>query len=147
VHLIQKQRIYEFAGFRLDAENRRLTRDGAALSLTPKEFDVLLFLIENAGRAIGKNEILDRVWANTYVEEATPTRNVSWLRKKLVAQSENDSDETKFIKTVPKRGYRFLPGVVRSVEGLFARSNGGALIIEEEIIQQIQIEETCFTIL
>lgn len=120
---------YEFASFRLDVKNCLLTHGDEKIPLTPKEFGVLLLLIENAGRVITKDELLEVVWKDSYVEEATLTRNISWLRRKLGA---NGANETKIIETVPKRGYRFLPEVT---------TGRSELIIEEETIQQIQIEE------
>ncbi len=118
---------YEFASFRLDIKNCRLTRGNEVIALTPKEFDVLLLLIENAGQIVKKDELLKEVWADAFVEEATLTRNISWLRQKLAA---HDANNTKIIETVPKRGYRYLPEVIKGGED--------ALIIEEQIIQQIQ---------
>lgn len=127
----QTNGLYEFASFRLDVKNCRLTRAGDIISLTPKEFDLLLYLIENGGRVVKKDELLDRIWQDAFVEEATLTRNISWLRKKLA--DGGAAGDGKIIETVPKRGYRFLPEVVKR--------RADALVIEEEIVQQIQIEE------
>jgi Tol biopolymer transport system component/DNA-binding winged helix-turn-helix (wHTH) protein len=125
----QIQGFYEFASFRLDIKKRRLTRDGEVVPLTPKEFDVLFFLVENAGRIVEKDELLGTVWKNTFVEEGTLARNVSWLRKKLAA---GGADDAKLIETLPKRGYRFSPQVTRTEN---------ALIIEEQTVQHVEIEE------
>ena len=124
----ENKEFYEFAFFRLDVKQCRLTCSGETISLTPKEFDVLLYLIENSNRVIEKDELLDAVWKDTFVEEATLTRNISWLRKKLAARTGE-----KIIETLPKRGYRFLPEV----------TNGGAnlAVIAEQTIRQIEIEE------
>ena len=127
----QTKDFYEFAAFRLDIKKRRLMRGGETIALTPKEFDVLFLLIENRGRVVEKDEILDAVWKDTFVEEATLTRNISWLRKKLAA---NDGAEEKIIETVPKRGYRFVPEI--SVSGETER-----IYVEEHTVQHIQIEE------
>ncbi len=122
---------YEFASFRLDIKKHRLMRGDEVISLTPKEFGVLLLLIENAGRVVEKDELLDAVWKDTFVEEATLTRNISWLRKKLSA---NDENAAKFIETVPKLGYKFLPEIKFS-------ENAG-IYVEEQIVQEIHVEET-----
>ena len=124
----QIQAFYEFASFRLDVKQCRLTFGSELVALTPKEFDVLFFLIENADRVVEKEELLDEIWKDTFVEEATLTRNISWLRKKLAAHT-----DAKIIETLPKRGYRFLPEI----------TNGGANLafIEEQTIRQIEIEE------
>ncbi len=119
---------YEFAGCRLDVRQCRLTCGGEVTLLTPKEFDVLLYLIENSGRVVGKDELLNAVWKDTFVEEATLTRNISWLRKKLAAHTDE-----KVIETLPKRGYRFLPEITNGGENL--------TIIEEQTIREIEIEE------
>jgi Tol biopolymer transport system component/DNA-binding winged helix-turn-helix (wHTH) protein len=124
---------YDFAGFRLDAQERRLWRGDELVSLTPKEFELLLMLVERAPRIVEKDELLERIWKDTFVEDGTLTRNVSWLRKKL----ENSADEkgAKFIQTIPKRGYRFLPSVTEI-------KKTPALIVEEQTVQHIRIEET-----
>jgi len=122
---------YDFSGFRLDARKRRLWRGGEVVALTPKEFEVLFFLVKRAGQVVEKEELLDAIWADVYVEETTLARNVSWLRQKLSAASGG----AKLIETVPKRGYRFLPEVIRS-------ENAPVVRIEEKIVQRIVIEET-----
>lgn len=104
----QSQGFYDFAGFRLDPKKKRLSFAEQLVSLTPKEYEVLLLLVENAGRTVEKNELLEKIWTGTFVEEGTLTRNISWLRKKLAARL---SEDFKVIETVPKIGYRFLPEV------------------------------------
>ena len=94
---------YEFGAFRLDVAERRLLRDGKPVPLTPKVFDTLLALVENSGRLVAKDQLMSRLWPNTFVEEATLARNVSDLRKALG----ESPDGLKFIETVPKSGYRF----------------------------------------
>src|SRR5215510_4687734 len=74
---------YEFGGFRLDLQKKRLLRNDEIILLTPKEFEVLRTLVMSAGKVVEKDELLDKVWADTFVEETTLARNVSWLRKKL----------------------------------------------------------------
>jgi Tol biopolymer transport system component/DNA-binding winged helix-turn-helix (wHTH) protein len=124
----QTNDLYEFGGFRLDAKKRRLWKDGELVALTPKEFEVLFVLISRAGIIVEKDELLDTIWKDIYVEEATLTRNISFLRKKLGANN--------LIETLPKRGYRFLPAV-RKVE-----DTSKVLIIEEQTLTKITVEET-----
>lgn len=126
----QTKGFYDFGEFRLDVQNRLLRRGDEIIPLNLKEFEVLFFFVENAGRVVEKNALLDAVWKDTFIEEGTLTQNISRLRKKLEAA--NGSGE-KFIETLPKRGYRFLPEVVKA--------DADALIIEEEIVQRIRIEE------
>lgn len=99
--------LYEFGPFRLDAQERLLLRNGAAVSLTPKAFDLLLALLEQPGHLFEKEALMKRVWPDTFVEENNLTDNVSRLRKAL-GEGENGQ---KFIETVPKRGYRFVAEV------------------------------------
>src|SRR5271170_3580648 len=100
----QSQGIYEFAGFRLEVQERLLLRNGAAVSITPKIFDMLLLFLENPNRLLGKEEIMRTVWPDTHIDEATLTRAVSELRKALGEKA----GEVNFVQTVPKRGYRFV---------------------------------------
>lgn len=104
--------------------------EDALVRLTPKQFDLLFYFVENAGRVAKKGELLDAIWADTYIEETTLARNVSWLRKTLAEGAGGES----FIETVPKLGYRFTAEVSRTDEN--------ALVIEEQTIQHIRAEET-----
>ena len=123
------QNSYDFLSFRFDLAKQCLMHGEEMISLTPKEFALLKFLLENRYRTVEKDEILENVWSGTYVEEGTLTRNISWLRKKLA-----DHSDAKVIETVPKRGYRFLPEIQITGET-------EALIVEEQTIRRIQIEE------
>ena len=96
-------KIHEFGPFRLEPAERQLRRDGKPLPLTPKAFDTLLVLVENAGRAVGKDELMEKVWPGTSVEEATLAQNIFALRKALAG--------AQHIETVPKFGYRFVTPV------------------------------------
>ncbi|MBS1807139.1 MAG: winged helix-turn-helix domain-containing protein [Acidobacteria bacterium] len=99
--------LYQFGPFRLDPQERLLWRTDEIVWLTPKAFDTLLVLLENSGQLVSKDDLMDRVWPNTYVEEANLAQNVSTLRKAL---GEN-SDGIKYIETLPRRGYRFVAPV------------------------------------
>lgn len=95
---------YEFGPFRLDGARRLLLRAGEPVPLTPKAVEILLALVENSGRVVGKDEILQRIWPDTVVEENNLTVNMSALRKAL-----GDSPaERRYIVTVPGQGYRFV---------------------------------------
>ena len=94
---------YQFGAFRLDPAERTLLRDGAPVAVTPKVFDTLVFLVENAGRLITKDEFMKQVWADAFVEDATLAQSISQLRKAL--------GDSEIIETVPKQGYRFLASV------------------------------------
>ncbi|MCY7348046.1 MAG: winged helix-turn-helix domain-containing protein [Pyrinomonadaceae bacterium] len=128
----QTKEFYDFSTFRLDVKKHRLWRGEELIALTPKEFELLLILVENAGRVVEKDDLHAQIWKDTFVEDGTLTRNISWLRKKLGAGNKNGEQ---FIETCPKRGYRFLPEVTKS-------SDENALIIEEQTLTRIRIEET-----
>ena len=99
--------IYEFGRFRLSTCEKRLLRDGVPVSLTPKAFDMLAVLVENRGRLLEKSELLERVWPDSFVEEANLSVKMSELRKAL-GEGPNDHH---YIETVPRRGYRFVADV------------------------------------
>jgi Tol biopolymer transport system component/DNA-binding winged helix-turn-helix (wHTH) protein len=101
----QVRHLYEFGPFRLDATERLLLRDEQHIPLTPKAFETLLVLVEHGGHVIEKNELMKKVWPDTFVEEVNLAKNVSSLRKILGDQSDH------YIETIPKRGYRFVAGV------------------------------------
>lgn len=115
------KRFYEFDSFRVDVAERQLWQAGKLVFLTPKVFDMLLVLLENKGETIEKDELIKKVWADTYVEEGSLNRNISTLRKALG----DNSTEQKFIKTLPKRGYRFTAQVEEIVERIpsFTKKN------------------------
>src|SRR6266516_2111886 len=97
---------YEFGQFHLDAKERLLLHDEAIVPLTPKAFDLLLALVENSGHLLEKNELMQRLWPDSFVEEGSLAQNISLLRKAL-----GESESQKFIDTVPRRGYRFVASV------------------------------------
>ena len=98
---------YEFGPFRVDTRERALRRNGELVPLTPKVFDILLVLVQNSGRVLTKNEMMNLVWPDTAVEESNLGRNVSTLRKALG----DGPDEHRYIETIPWRGYRFIAKV------------------------------------
>lgn len=98
---------YEFGPFRLDPARHLLLRDEKVVPLTPKAFETLALLVRNCGQIVEKDELMTRVWPDTFVEEGSLARNISVLRKTL---GENPSDH-QYIETVPKRGYRFVASV------------------------------------
>ena len=65
----RRKQCYEFGPFRIDADEGTLLREGKPISLPPKAFEVLLALVENSGHTVSKSELMDRVWAGTFVEE------------------------------------------------------------------------------
>jgi DNA-binding winged helix-turn-helix (wHTH) protein/TolB-like protein/Tfp pilus assembly protein PilF len=100
----QDNRSYEFGRFRLNTAERVLLREGELVSLTPKVFDILLTLVQNSGKVVSKEDLMKRVWPDTFVEEGNLTQNISLLRKALG----ETPGGVQFIETVPRRGYRFV---------------------------------------
>lgn len=100
-------RFYEFGNFRLDAGAKTLFCLNAPVALTPKVFDTLQFLVEHAGRLLEKDELMQNIWHDRFVEESNLTFNIKMLRRAL----QDDAQAPRFIETVPRRGYRFIAEV------------------------------------
>lgn len=110
----EQVKVYEFDDFSLFAENRTLYRlGGDRVSLTPRVFDTLLYLVANAGRLIEKDELMEAVWPDTVVEENNLNKNISVLRRVLGEKQ----GENRYIATVPGRGYKFVAQVSVSTAG------------------------------
>ena len=104
---LETKHLYQFGPFRLDAVKRRLLRNGEVVRLTPKAFETLLALVEQRGKTIEKDELLNKVWAGTVVEENNLNQSITALRKSL-----GDSrQESQYIATIPGVGYRFVADV------------------------------------
>ena len=95
-----------FGKFSLNLAEHQLLRDGQPVPLTPKMFDLLRVLVENAGHLVEKDRLLKEVWADAFVEESNLNRGISVLRKAL-----GETEGERYIETVPKRGYRFVAAV------------------------------------
>ena len=106
-----------FGSFRLDTANHCLWRDAERVSITPKAYDVLCYLVENSGRLVTPNDMLEAVWADTYVNPEVLRKYILEIRKALG----DKTDDPRFVETVPKRGYRFIAPVCTDSE--LARSD------------------------
>jgi TolB-like protein/DNA-binding winged helix-turn-helix (wHTH) protein/Flp pilus assembly protein TadD len=95
--------LYRFGQFALDSWKRTLSRADSPVSLTPKAFDVLLFLAQNPNRLVTKEELLQAVWGDIFVEEGNLTQYISHLRKALG----DNSEDTRLIVTIARKGYQF----------------------------------------
>jgi DNA-binding winged helix-turn-helix (wHTH) protein/Flp pilus assembly protein TadD len=104
------KRIYGFGPFQIDLDRYLLMRDGKLVPLSPKVFETLIFLIENRGSVVKKDDIMSRVWPDTYVEESNLAQNIFLLRKALG----EEKTEHRYIITIPGVGYRFVAPVVES---------------------------------
>jgi TolB-like protein/DNA-binding winged helix-turn-helix (wHTH) protein/Tfp pilus assembly protein PilF len=101
-----------FGQFVLDTRKRTLSRGDSPVFLTPKAFDVLIFLVQNPNRLVTKEELLQAVWGNTFVEEGNLTQYISHLRKALG----DNSEDTRLIVTIARKGYQFTANVVAVAE-------------------------------
>jgi DNA-binding winged helix-turn-helix (wHTH) protein/Tol biopolymer transport system component len=98
---------YAFGPFLLDVSERLLALEGKPVALAPKAFEALVILVENAGHLIDKDDLMKRLWPDSFVEEGNVAKHVSLLRKVL----SEATDGREYIETVPKRGYRFVVDV------------------------------------
>jgi DNA-binding winged helix-turn-helix (wHTH) protein/Tol biopolymer transport system component len=120
---------YEFGEFRLDARRRALSKNGEKVPLSARNFDLLFFMVENGGRILEHDELLDKVWVGTFVEQSSLKKGISALRQIL-----EETAETEFIKTIPRRGYSFVSPVrVVPEEGalVYVRETESEIIVEE----------------
>ena len=126
----ENQLFYEFGHFQLDVQKHRLLRDGEIVQLTPKAVEVLLLLVQHQGKLVERDELMNAVWHDSFVEDSNLTVTISMLRKVL----EHDG-EGKYIETIPRLGYRFVAGV-REISG-----NDTVIALEKRTQAQIVIEE------
>ncbi len=128
------RRIYEFGRFRLDGDEGVLLKEGRPVPLTPKVFDLLLLLVESRGHLVPKEEIMSRLWPESFVEEVNVNRNISTLRRAL----DDSPNDPSYIETVSKRGYRFVAAVAEveadETELILERRTSAEIITDEEEI-------------
>lgn len=111
---MQVNSLYEFGEFRLDTREKILMHGDQPVELTPKGFELLSVFVENHGRLLEKDELMNKVWADSFVEESNLTFNIRQLRKILG----DDAHAPRYIKTVRRHGYRFIADVKQiSAEG------------------------------
>jgi len=97
-------RVHRFGACELDLDSRRLTRDGVEVALTPKEFDLLAYMVSRVGRALSRDDILRSVWGyDVFVTTRSVDRCINTLRNKI----EPDPQRPAFIRTIREIGYRF----------------------------------------
>ena len=99
--------LYEFDKFRLDVSERNLWREDDRVPLSEKAFDTLCALVRHGNHLVGKDELLNEIWADAIVEENNLDKNISLLRQVLGERA----GKGKFIETVRGHGYRFVPEV------------------------------------
>src|SRR5262250_2831481 len=100
---VPTKRLLEFGPFQIDLDQRLLWRDQKQIPLSPKAFELLSVLANRSGDVISKDELMNLLWPDTFVEESNLSQHVFQLRKALGEQGQTPS----YIVTVPGRGYRF----------------------------------------
>ena len=131
--------IFQFGEFQLDVRARSLRRDKTIVPLNSRAFDVMLYLVQNSGKVLTREELLKNVWAESFVDENSLAQSISALRRAL----EEKPGDNSYIVTVPGRGYQFVaPVQVVAPEGgsilaeLEAGASGGAgLVFQKHTIQ------------
>jgi DNA-binding winged helix-turn-helix (wHTH) protein/TolB-like protein/Tfp pilus assembly protein PilF len=103
----QSRQLYEFGPFQVDPDQRQLLRQKQPIPLQPKAFDILLLLVQNSEKVVLKDDLMKKVWPDTFVEESNLTQHIFVLRRALG----DGVDERRYIITVPGRGYRFAESV------------------------------------
>lgn len=102
--VVTKDEIFVFGEYRLDVRERRLWRRDVIVSLSPKTFDLLVVMLQGAGRLLEKDYLIRSVWPDSYVQDANLSVHIATIRKILG----KTTDVEQFIETVPKIGYRFV---------------------------------------
>jgi len=100
-------RYYDFGDFRLDTRRRTLLKNGDPVNLSGRIYDLLLIMVQNEGRILEHDELLDKVWDGMFVEQSNLKKSVSALRQVLGEQP----NESLYVKTIPRRGYSFVSPV------------------------------------
>ena len=109
---MSENKTYRFKSFLLNVGERQLFDGDSEIPLTPKTFDFLVHLVENAGHLVHKDDLMKAVWPHSFVEEGNVPRSIHRLRRTLG----QDDNGNKFIETVPTKGYRFVAEVTSEVE-------------------------------
>lgn len=121
---------YEFGQFRFNVAQRLLTRAGEVISLGPKASETLFNLLRNAGEIVAKEDLMQEVWPDAFVEESNLTQNIFTLRRALG----DTRTEARFIETVARRGYRFVAAVSVSEDGVSATESSENVLGESPIL-------------
>lgn len=106
------RRFYEFGPFRLDPSRHRLFCGDEVVALSPKAIETLILLVENRGKVLERESLMDALWPDVIVEDANLTVAVSQLRKAL----NQNGDHAEFIETIPRVGYRFVADICEVIK-------------------------------
>ena len=126
------KKFYEFGKFRFDAGRMRLEHEGEPVALPPKSLETLKVLLEEKGKIVARENLLRKIWAESFVEDANLTVAVSTLRKTLSVY-----EDQPFIETVQRKGYRFIGDAQEKIE-----ITERPIIVEHHAVEQLTIEKT-----
>jgi TolB-like protein len=107
---------YLFSDYALDPDRRELTRQGEAVAIGPKVFDLLLYLIQNREHVVSKDDLLEAVWSGRIVSESTLTTHINAVRKAIG----DNGEEQRLVRTFTRKGFRFVGEVKEAPDGLVA---------------------------
>jgi DNA-binding winged helix-turn-helix (wHTH) protein len=138
---IEINNLYSFGGFSFDGRTGKLSRDGKLVLLSPKASGLLKLLLERTGEFVGKDEIFETVWADTFVEDGVLTQNIYTLRKALG----DDENGLPLIENKTRLGYRITVPVERIVVALPRNSSvcvriGRIFTFEDSFLRRIHVE-------
>ncbi len=141
--------IFQFGEFRIDPLERTLRRNDSHVTLQRRAFDVLLYLVQNPGRVVTKDELLKNVWPDAYVDENNLTQSISVLRKAL----DQRPGESSYITTLPGRGYQFVVPVQILVQSEGANQRrrlgdtpqGGSVLLQQRTVTTSIVTEESHT--
>src|ERR1017187_2936097 len=137
---MKSERIFQFGEFQVDALARTLRREEEIVTLNRRAFDVLLYLVQNPGRVLTRDELLKNVWPDTFVDENSLAQSISVLRRAL----EEKPGDNSYIVTLAGRGYQFVApvqvvapenGSTLPEAATAASSNSSGLIFQKHTIQ------------
>jgi DNA-binding winged helix-turn-helix (wHTH) protein/tetratricopeptide (TPR) repeat protein len=139
--------VFQFGEFQIDARARTLRREEEIVTLNFRAFDVLLYLVQNPGKVLTRDELLKNVWADTYVDENNLAQSISALRRAL----EEKPGDNSYIVTLPGRGYQFVapvravrqesPAIVTDAASAANHGPGGVLFQQQTIRTSVTTEE------
>ena len=127
-----------FRGFHLDTANRCLLHGQQRVAIPPKPYDMLRYLVENPERLVTRDELLDKLWPEIYVNPELVRKYIVDIRKILGDRP----DKPEFIETMPKRGYRFIAPVVDESENEPPDSSTPPPIGEHATEERVEHEAT-----
>jgi DNA-binding winged helix-turn-helix (wHTH) protein/TolB-like protein/Tfp pilus assembly protein PilF len=130
--------LYDFGRFRLDVSAGQLFVGNESVKIAPKVFQCLVLLVESEGRIVSREEFFTQIWAETFVEDSSLSFTISQLRKTLAEYDE----QTKYIETVPRRGFRFQAEIRKSGLPEHLAVRNGPMVLERESIEEVWIEES-----